>query len=332
MFKKLNFKIGLTFLVVLVLLVVAIGYIRSKSDDEVKSARQNSGGTLVESDDVVVERAGSWTTQETKSASSGSYLYSSGSPADVLILTFVGSRVEVIYTTGTNLGTLAVDIDHTVLRTVITADQATQYQERTVVDYLDDGLHTLRVYAQEGGVIGIDGFWVSRDTKQVMIVNENKLADGLLEAVQANERVCVAVVLQDLEPISSRGTNQLRNLGLIAQVQNQVLDSLQTGDFEIIYKYESIPGLAGYADLNALLELQANPLVISVGVACHPIQPTLGQSVPAIQADLVQSYYGITGKGMVVAVIDTGVDIDHPDLSDDIIRQLWYRVVGKCPT
>lgn len=35
MFKKLNFKISLTFLVVLVLLIVAIGYIQSKSDDEV---------------------------------------------------------------------------------------------------------------------------------------------------------------------------------------------------------------------------------------------------------------------------------------------------------
>lgn len=291
MFKKLNSKIGLTFLIMLALLIVGVGYILYNSDsDEVKSARQSSEGRLVESDDGVVEQAGSWTTQTAKSASSGSYLYSSGSPDDVLTLTFVGSRVEVIYTTGTNLGTLAVDVDHTVLRTIITADQATKYQERTVVDYLDDGLHTLRVYAQEGGVIGIDAFRVSRASQEVSIINRSKMTNGALEAAQENKDICVSVGLKDPNVGISRAPDELPNMtdedkARIKEVQDTVLSQIKNGKFEVLGQYETAPGFGGRADLTALLELQASDLVEKIWL-CQPVELSLDSSVPRIRANV----------------------------------------------
>ncbi len=333
MFKKLNSKLGLTFLIVLALLIVGVAYILYTSDsDDVKSARQNSEGRLVESDDVVVERAGIWTAQEAKSASSGSYLYSSGSPDDVLTLTFVGSRVEVIYTTGTNLGTLAVDVDRTVLRTVITADQATQYQERTVVDYLDDGLHTLRVYAQEGGVIGIDAFKVSRADTEAIVIDSRKLPNSIIQDAQSKGRVCVDVALQDPEPASTRSPGQLRNLDLIRRVQDEVLTSITTGKLEVTVRYGSVPGFGAYADLEALLTLHSNPLVVFID-PCIEGTLDLESSVPHIRADDTRNYYNVTGAGMVIAVIDTGIDPAHPDLSDAIIHQQCGHVStgGGCP-
>lgn len=291
MFKKLNSKIGLTFLIVLALLMVGVAYILYTSDaDEVKSARQSSEGRLVESDDGVVEQAGSWTTQTAKSASSGSYLYSSGSPDDVLTLTFVGSRVEVIYTTGTNLGTLAVDVDHTVLRTIITADQATKYQERTVVDYLDDGLHTLRVYAQEGGVIGIDAFRVSRASQEVSIINRSKMTNGALEAAQENKDICVSVGLKDPNVGISRAPDELPNMtdedkARIKEVQDTVLSQIKNGKFEVLGQYETAPGFGGRADLTALLELQASDLVEKIWL-CQPVELSLDSSVPRIRANV----------------------------------------------
>lgn len=326
MFKKLNSKLGLTFLIVLALLIVGIAYILYTSDsDDVKSARQNSEGRLVESDDVVVERAGNWTAQEAKSASSGSYLYSSGSPDDVLTLTFVGSRVEVIYTTGTNLGTLAVDVDHTVLRTIITADQATQYQERTVVDYLDDGLHTLRVYAQEGGVVGIDAFRVSRASQEAMIVDLSKVKSETIVTAQAEGQACVSVALVEPEPLAQRTPGRLADPELIKQRQDTVLGDITKGNFEVTDRFTVVAGFNGYADLDALLELQTMPLVIAIDL-CGQGEYGLDTSVPRIQANIVRNVYNITGRGMVVAVLDSGVDVDHPDLSDSIIGQYCSHV------
>src|SRR2546428_1264088 len=40
----------------------------------------------------------------------------------------------------------------------------------------------------------------------------------------------------------------------------------------------------------------------------------LNQSVPLIGADRVWNELGITGKGVTVAVLDTGIDTTHPDL------------------
>ncbi|MBZ0320289.1 MAG: fibronectin type III domain-containing protein [Anaerolineae bacterium] len=119
----------------------------------------------IESDDPVVVREGEWTTQAAAGASGGSYLYNTAvnpdRPDPALTLQFSGTDLEVIYVSGPNLGTLAIEVDGTVLRTVIAASDRTQYNLHTSINYLTDELHTLRVYAQSGGVVGVDAFVVN---------------------------------------------------------------------------------------------------------------------------------------------------------------------------
>ncbi len=43
-----------------------------------------------------------------------------------------------------------------------------------------------------------------------------------------------------------------------------------------------------------------------------PSEPDLWTSLNMIGADAVQSELGFTGKGIKVAVMDTGIDVDHP--------------------
>src|SRR5262249_38119923 len=121
---------------------------------------QDPAGAVVESDDAAVAREGSWSSQAATAASGGGYLYNTGA-ADALSLVFAGSSLQVLYVSGPGLGTLAVEVDGTVLRTVITANTEIHYGQSTSINYLSDETHTLRVYAQEGGVVGVDAFVVS---------------------------------------------------------------------------------------------------------------------------------------------------------------------------
>lgn len=98
--------------------------------------------------------------------------------------------------------------------------------------------------------------------------------------------------------------------------------------------------LAGTLTSKGLEELEKHPLVLSVdldkevhalgsGDFEFSLLPQLAESVPVVNADDAHSK-GITGSGVVVAVLDTGIDTDHPDLSDDIVGQHCV-VPNGCP-
>lgn len=134
---------------------------------------------LIESDDPLVLRQGNWTAQAASGASGGSYLYSS-SPDDVLTLYFTGTTIEVVYVAGTTLGILALEVDGTVLRSVITTAETTQFGSRTKIDYLTDEGHTLRVYASQG-LVAVDAFYGN-------VVSSIKSVDSTSVIAQAESR------------------------------------------------------------------------------------------------------------------------------------------------
>lgn len=129
----------------------------------------------IESDDPLVTRAGRWIVQTAPDASGGRYLYNSGEAGAALELPFYGASVAVIYVSGPGLGTLVVEVDGTVLRTVMTTAESTSYQQTTRIDYLTDEWHQLRVYAQEGGVIGVDAFIATNNPSEA--VDETRTDD-----------------------------------------------------------------------------------------------------------------------------------------------------------
>ena len=102
-------------------------------------------------------RTGNWGYQAAQSASSGGYLYSSGSLDDALTLEFEGTSLEVIYLQGPSLGTFTIVVDDVAVRTVIATSSEPVFDVRSVVNYLDPGSHTLQIIPA-GGVIAIDAF------------------------------------------------------------------------------------------------------------------------------------------------------------------------------
>jgi hypothetical protein len=112
---------------------------------------------IIESDDPSVAQEGSWVSQNTSQASGGSYLYSSGSTADVLTFAFTGSAIDIHYVTHVTFGSFAIEIDSNIRRTVVTTSKETTFGNIATVNYLDNTPHTLRIYPVEG-VIAIDAF------------------------------------------------------------------------------------------------------------------------------------------------------------------------------
>ncbi|RJQ07896.1 MAG: peptidase S8/S53 subtilisin kexin sedolisin, partial [Bacillota bacterium] len=84
---------------------------------------------------------------------------------------------------------------------------------------------------------------------------------------------------------------------------------------EIIHSYRIVPALAVRLPDAAAAALAANPRVAYVdedGIM-HAIGDTLPWGVDRIDADVVQAG-GNSGSGVKVGILDTGIDLDHPDL------------------
>jgi subtilisin family serine protease len=79
------------------------------------------------------------------------------------------------------------------------------------------------------------------------------------------------------------------------------------------------------SQVSALARVEGVVAIYPVGTTEAPPKPILGAgalpdlyySLSMIGADIAQSELGFTGKGVKVAVMDTGIDYDHPDLGGD---------------
>jgi hypothetical protein len=113
----------------------------------------------------------------------------------------------------------------------------------------------------------------------------------------------------------------------LASARQRVLASLGA-DFKTRFVYDNVPALAGVLDEDGLERLGSLPSVASVQLD-EPGAGHLTETVPLLKADVVHKAYSWTGKTVRVAVLDSGVDTDHPDLMDDLVAQQCFS--GDCP-
>jgi subtilisin family serine protease len=119
----------------------------------------------------------------------------------------------------------------------------------------------------------------------------------------------------------------------IAAMQGKVLSQLSPEEFTLIHRWETLSAMAGEVSRSGLSKLMADPDVrrvdLDVGGSGH-----LAQSVPLIQADKVHAL-GFTGRGVTVAVLDSGLATTHPDLSDALLSEQCFCTnadgTGCCP-
>jgi subtilisin family serine protease len=122
----------------------------------------------------------------------------------------------------------------------------------------------------------------------------------------------------------------------IARTQNDLLGRVPRARRSSIRRFTSIPFLGLEVDESDLQVLAASPEVASIQIDAVA-QPTLAESTPLIGATRAWAA-GYTGAGWTVALLDTGVDSNHPFLAGKVVSEACYssdvenRSSTMCPS
>lgn len=163
----------------------------------------------------------------------------------------------------------------------------------------------------------------------------------VVQELTTNGQVKTVIALNLPETTPNRLRTAIAMRDPIGETQEEVLNSLPTGSYELTYQYSHVPGLALTVTPESFAILKDHPQVkyIQYDELEHV---ALAQAITVIHADQVYSGSpSYNGNGVTVAVLDTGINTTHNyftnvSTGDRIIAQTCYLVnneaVTKCPS
>jgi subtilisin family serine protease len=152
--------------------------------------------------------------------------------------------------------------------------------------------------------------------------------DRLLAAFDHDDEVDVIVSFVDSTP--HRWLGDLDGHRVAIQSIRQAVLAANADGFVPSRHFNHIPAVAGRLARSALAALSRDPNVSFIQID-SPGQGALTVSVPAIGADVAKSQFHVTGKGVRVAVLDTGANSSHPDLKSSILPTQHCFTHSACP-
>jgi len=181
------------------------------------------------------------------------------------------------------------------------------------------------------GVLILLGNWplMAADTYSAKVKSPGGYASLVSKAAgKGSVKILVKVSVPD-DSASPSGGRDARDRAAIGRAQDGLLGTLASLGKSPLKsrKYTYIPYMAMTVDAAALDALLATDAVVSVHED-KVSRPHLDKSVPRIGANQLQAA-GLTGKGVVVAVIDTGVDKLHPSLKGSVVSEACYSTTEK---
>jgi subtilisin family serine protease len=160
--------------------------------------------------------------------------------------------------------------------------------------------------------------------------NASYIGAGVIEALEQAPSVRVIVSLLGEAATQTPG-NAAAKQSAIAAAADRVLTAVRAPEFEVVHRYRATPALAGTASAAGVKALAAQPDVVNVALD-RVVHADLAEAVPLIRADDAHNLLGATGAGVVAAVLDTGIDTDHPMLADSLVYQACFLTAPYvCP-
>ncbi len=139
---------------------------------------------------------------------------------------------------------------------------------------------------------------------RVLILLSLLLVPSAVQAVSQDTSPETLIVTLDTWPLDSAAKASLAGLGV------QVVDTVPMAQALIV----QAPGQASQRLQALSFVAQAHP--------DEPIEPQLASSKPAAGLTAEIQEAGITGDGVNIAIVDSGIDTDHPALRDRIVTAL----------
>ncbi|MDM8528187.1 S8 family serine peptidase [Anaerolineales bacterium HSG24] len=156
-------------------------------------------------------------------------------------------------------------------------------------------------------------------------------------AAHANEAGLVRVIVRLNVPFQAEGrlsrSRAVDQRATIARAQQGLLRRLNGTTMQIHHQYRYVPSVALTVDQAGLQQLQNAPEVAYIEPDI-PEAPALESSATVIGANQAWEM-GYSGDGWTVAVLDTGIDTNHPFLQDKVIAEGCFSSIGSsrslCP-
>ncbi|MGB6362077.1 MAG: S8 family serine peptidase, partial [Thermoanaerobaculia bacterium] len=164
-------------------------------------------------------------------------------------------------------------------------------------------------------------------------IDENRIVgEAVFEALERESRAKVVIAFElppAPEGMAITDLTSPEGKAAVVAAADAILQSIRPGALLLQHRFESIRVLGGEITADGLLDLLNAPGVVrvdlAVGGSIH-----LAQAVPLVNLNHLQAQ-GFTGMGVTVAVLDSGYDSDHPDLSDNLVGEACFCGGGCCP-